>query len=136
VRLGEFGNVGACCFLEKKICTSTGQAETYAYMSLCKEIIWLRQLLQELGCAQLGPTVGLCDNEGVVSQSTKAINHTTAKHYRIAQSFIRQLCQSLVVTVEHVDTADNSADLFTKALPYLAFARHRFSIMGPQSAGG
>ena len=135
VRMGACGNISSSCFLEKKVCTSTGQAETYAFMSLCKELVWLRHLLQELGYTQKDASVGLCDNDGVINQSTKTINHTTAKHYRIAQAFIRQLCRDDVITAVAVDTHNNSADLFTKALAFQAFARHRLSIMGPQAAG-
>jgi hypothetical protein len=47
--LGQFGAVLSACGLERKICTSTGQAETYACLSLIKAIIWLRGLLRELG---------------------------------------------------------------------------------------
>jgi hypothetical protein len=55
-----------------------------------------------------------------------------AKHYRIAQAFIRMLTESKMVNVRRVDTTENPSDTFTKALPKAAFEKHRLAIMGPQ----
>jgi hypothetical protein len=72
-------------------------------------------------------------NDGEQKQSTKAVNHSTAKHYRVGQEYIRDNGNNGTVKVETVDTADNAAVIFTKALDFKAFARHRDFIMGPQS---
>jgi hypothetical protein len=101
--------------------------------SLVKEIVWERHLLSELRFCQSKPTLLLTDNDGVLKQSTKAINHSTAKHYRIAQAYIRSMVRNQTIKVDRVDTAANPADLFTKALHAPAFHRHRATIMGPQS---
>ena len=111
-----------------------GQAETYAFSRLLKEIIWERKLLQELGFPQTGPTPCYTDNDGVVIQSTKMVNHAAAKHYRISQAFIRQVCSDGVATALPIDTNSNCADIGTKPLGGEAFIRHRNAIMGPQSS--
>jgi hypothetical protein len=67
----------------------------------------------------------------VLKQSTKAINHSGAKHYRIGQAYIRSNGDDGIVLVEGIDTADNPADIFTKALHATAFNRHCDTIMGP-----
>ena len=131
-KLGEFGSINSSCSLERKICTSTGQAETYAFSSLAKEILWERHALSELGFPQKGHTECLTDNDGVIIQSTKAVNHAMAKHYRIAQAFIRQVCDDGLVKAVSVDTRLNPSDLGTKALHSPSFIRHRDAIMGPQ----
>ena len=134
VRLGLFGMVSTYCKLERKISTSTGQAETYALESLSKNVVWLRHLLADLGMAQNEPTEVETDNQGVEGQSTKLVNHATAKHYRIAQAYIRYLCtEELSMKVGKVHTSKNASDIFTKALPQDSFRRHRYAIMGPQS---
>jgi hypothetical protein len=133
-KLGEYGTIVASSKLERKVSTSTGQAETYAMESLIKELLWERHLLEELKHAQSEPSVALTDNDGVLKQSTKAVNHTTAKHYRISQAFIRSHNGS-AVTVAGVDTDKNPSDMYTKALHTVPFVRHRAAIMGPQVAG-
>ena len=90
LRIGEFGAVVTSCGLDKKISTSTGQAETYAMQSLVKDAVWARIFLGELGYAMEKPTPLRTDNDGVLKQSTKTINHASAKHYRIAQAYIRE----------------------------------------------
>ena len=131
-RLGEFGCISSSSFLERKICTSTGQAETYAYARLCKEVIWERGMLREMGFPQSSPTEIQTDNQGVLIQSQKSVNHSVAKHYRIAQAFIRQLVASGVVQGCDVKSGDNSSDIGTKPLLTEPFVRHRHAIMGPQ----
>jgi hypothetical protein len=135
-KLGQFGTILSGCNLERKICTSTGQAETYALVSLVKSIIWLRNLLADLGHPMKGPTLLYVDNDGVLKQSTKTINHTTAKHYRIAQAYIRQQVEDGVVTVRRVSSDQNPADMNTKALHALLFHRHQAATMGPQVPPG
>ena len=132
-KLGKSGAVMCSSSLEKKISTSTGQAETYAMQSLVKEVVWERHLLRELRFPQSNPTSLATDNAGVLKQSTKAVNHSTAKHYRIAQAYIRSMVNNKTIEVERVSTEDNAADLFTKALHAPTFLRHRATIMGPQT---
>jgi hypothetical protein len=132
-KMGEYGVMISRCGLDRKISTSTGQAETYAMLGLVKDIVWLLGLLDELGHPMTQPVHLASDNDGVVKQSTKAVNHTTAKHYRIAQAYIREKVQCLVVKVVEIDTAVNASDIFTKALLAPAFLRHKSTIMGPQT---
>ena len=72
------------------------------------------------------------DNDGVLIQSTKAINHTGAKHHRIAQHMIRQLNDGHVMKTGYVNTDANGADFLTKALAAGPFQKHRMTTMGPQ----
>ena len=131
-QIGEFGCISSSSFLERKICTSTGQAESYAYARLCREVIWERNMLREMGFPQLKPTKIQTDNQGVLIQSEKSVNHSVAKHYRIAQAFIRQLVASGVVKGSDVRSGENSSDIGTKPLLSEPFIRHRLAIMGPQ----
>jgi hypothetical protein len=131
---GKFGAVACSSKLERKVATSTGQAETYALVSLAKEVVWLRHLVWDLGFPLSGPTFSYTDNDGVLSQATKAINHAAAKHYRLGQAYVRQLGKSELIKVRGISTHDNAADIFTKALAAPLFLKHRYSIMGPQRA--
>ena len=130
--IGKYGAVLANCGLERKVCTSTGQAETYAMQSLMKDVEWLRRFLIELGFPMSAPTRLQVDNAGVLQQSTKVINHTAAKHYRIAQAYIRQACESWATLVK-CGSEENGSDIFTKALHSPLFVRHQLTIMGPQT---
>jgi hypothetical protein len=95
-KLGDFGAVIVHCGLDRKISTATGQAETYAMLGLVKTIVWLRILLAELHFEMDEPTELRTDNDGVLKQNTKSINHTTTKHYRIAQAYIREKVRDMM----------------------------------------
>jgi hypothetical protein len=129
---GGYGNISCRSHLEKKNASSTLQAETYAHLNLCKEIEWARDILLELGYPQRAPTIALCDNHGVITQSTKQVNHTVAKHFRLAQGYIRCVTDDKIVLPTDVDSEDNQADILTKPLTRIPFEKHRLSIMGPQ----
>ena len=132
-RMGKYGAISFRSTLERKICTSTQQAETYAVSACLRDVLWIRILLGELGVIQSNPTVIDTDNQGVHLQSTKQINHATAKHFRINQAFIRQNGEDSVSTINKVDTKENASDIFTKPLYAEAFMFHRLTIMGPQA---
>ena len=129
---GQFGTILTSCRLDRKMSVSTGQAETYALQDLVKDTIWLKELVRELGYGLRVPTPLGTDNDGVWKQSKKAFNHSGAKHYRLAQGYIRQAQLNRVIDVESKDTDLNAADIFTKALSSAIFIRHQLTIMGPQ----
>jgi hypothetical protein len=133
LRLGSYGVVSANSTLERKISTSTQQAETYSLAALCRDTVYVRQLLGDLGCVQYDPTGLGTDNAGTHQQSTKQVNHATAKHFRVSQAYIRSLGNEKAIEVVKVGTSVNAADMFTKALPTASFVRHREAVMGPQS---
>ena len=134
LRIGSGGSICASSKLERKISTSTGQAETYALVSLVKEVVWVRLLAWDLGFPFPGPTPVFTDNDGVLKQSTKSINHAAAKHYRLGQAYIRSKGAECVIEVCGIDTLKNASDAFTKALHAPLFLRHRRMFMGPQTS--
>jgi hypothetical protein len=136
VKMGEHGTVACNSSLERKISTSTGQAETYSLASVIKEVVWIRHLLHDIRHPQTKPTRTRTDNQGVKLQATKAVNHATAKHYRISQAYIRSKGDDGTVEVEKVATALNHSDFLTKALCTELFVRHRDAVMGPQRPPG
>ena len=112
--------------------TSTGQSETHAAHDACEEVIWLKHIASELGDDVDYPILLLNDNSGVVKQSTKQVNHTAAKHYRVTQAFIREQVNEGTLKIEQVASTSNTADILTKALGKLLFQKHRANLMGPQ----
>ena len=132
LKVGQLGTICCRSSLEKKISTSTGQAETYALASLVKDVVWTRQLAHDMRRSMSGPTALDTDNQGVHIQSTKAINHATAKHFRVAQAFIRSKGEDGSIRVNKIGTNDNHSDFLTKALCSELFRKHRDVVMGPK----
>ena len=81
----QVGLLVARSFLERKVASSTEQSETHAAHDAAEELVWLRHLACMLGDDVDYPSPLFSDNAGVVKQSTKQVNHSSAKHYRVVQ---------------------------------------------------
>ena len=57
-----------------------------------------------------------CDNLSAINISKNPIQHSRTKHIDIRHHFIRDLVEDKVITLEHVATDLQLADIFTKAL--------------------
>jgi hypothetical protein len=98
------------------VAKSTAEAEYYAVGQAGREIVFLRNLLEYLGYPQTKATVLQCD-----SQSAQAIVHgegitNRTKHIDIRHHWIREQVQKGIVSMQHVPSEENTADLMTKAL--------------------
>ena len=110
------------------IALSSTEAEIIAASSAASEICYLRTLLIEMGLEQEEPTVLYVDNQGAVEL---ARDRKSCHHQHVDRRFfkVRELEAMGVVRVKHIPTADNRADLLTKALPIESFRRHRAALM-------
>ena len=95
-----------------------------------KKVVSLKKFLMELEVvpALLSPITLYCDNSGAVAQSKEPRNHRKGNRVERNQHLIRDIVQRGDVTMTKITTADNLADLFTKALPQKAFERHLDSL--------
>ena len=57
-----------------------------------------------------------CDNLSAINISKNPIQHSRTKHIDIRHHFIKDLVEDKVITLEHVATELQLADIFTKAL--------------------
>jgi hypothetical protein len=112
------------------VALSSAEAEYMAAGEAVKEILWLRQLLMELGFAESTSTSLLVDNEAAISIANKDVFHNRTKHIDMRHHFIRAHVQSNAVAIEWVSTHEQEADLFTKALGKHPFLHLRERIMG------
>jgi hypothetical protein len=106
------------------IADSTTAAEYFALNAAAKEAIFIRDILDFLKLKQQQPTPIFCDSSGARSIATNPGSfHPKMKHLRVADHQVQQYVEMGEVSIQTVDTADNVADVFTKALPR---ERHQF----------
>ena len=65
-----------------------------------------------------------CDNSGAVAQSKDLRNHKKGKHIERKYHIIQDIVAWGDVVVAKIDSANNLADPFTKALPQRTFESH------------
>ncbi|XP_020685792.1 uncharacterized protein LOC110102004 [Dendrobium catenatum] len=123
---------GYCNFLGKSLISwrvkkqatvarSSTEAEYRALAAEAAEVLWLRQLLEELHIPQMAPTTVYCDNTSAIALSNNPIYHARTKHIDVDCHFIRDSIKSKHLTVHHISTNDQLADIFTKPLPTRRF---------------
>jgi transposase InsO family protein len=103
------------CKSQRTVALSSTEAE---YMSLAhgvKELIFLRELLEELGMQQ-DPTVVNVDNQSAIAMANNPVHHQRTKHIHSRYHFVPERIEMGDAVVEYVSTKDNVADLLTKAV--------------------
>ncbi|SGY22681.1 BQ5605_C008g05020 [Microbotryum silenes-dioicae] len=111
--------------LQSRVADSTCDAEYLALSHAGKEAVFLRQLFGELGLPSSAPTLVLGDNQGANALTRNPVFHARTRHIRLREHFVRDMVALGDVAVQYINTADMTADIFTKALARDLFARHR-----------
>ena len=108
---------------------STAEAELVSLTACAKEIKALRNLMGELGLAQLGPTVVYDDNQAVVAIANSGVDYKgRMRHLDVSKFYIQELVASGDIQVVFVPTADQVADILTKPLERVDFERLRVQL--------
>jgi len=119
---------GAITWKSKKqtiIAMSSTESEYVALSEAGREAFWLRNLYDELGFPQMGPTVIKSDNEGSVILSHNPQFHARTKHIEIRHHWVRDLVNNKILDVQGCRDPEQTADILTKPLPKPKHQRHR-----------
>ena len=113
----------------KQSCTalSSTAAEHIALSETCKEVIWMRALLQEFtedeGIPSSPPTIVYEDNQITIGWGNDGVRNT--KHVAVRRNFVREQVQNSVVQLVYLPTEHMVADVLTKPLLRVKFETHR-----------
>jgi hypothetical protein len=110
---------------QSTIALSTTEAEYIAACFGTREVMYLRQLLKELGYEQEGPTSLCTDSQGALAVMKNPLTSPRTKHFDVSYHYTRQQIRAGVIEVSHLQTSSQPADVLTKPLPREAFVRHR-----------
>jgi hypothetical protein len=109
--------------------TSSGAAEVYAAANATHEILELSYAADDAGIDFPQPAILQMDNAAAEAFTNNSSFKSKLKHIDCRQQWVRTLRDKSIVIPEHVPTADNLADLFTKILPAKTFIKLRDQIM-------
>ncbi|KAG7912925.1 hypothetical protein KL927_005439 [Ogataea polymorpha] len=98
------------------VALSSTEAEYMALGDALRELLWLKQLLDQLEIKSSEPPTLYCDNTGALSLMKHPAFHPRTKHIDIRHHFIRQHLTSNDFISKHVSSGMNLADPLTKAL--------------------
>ena len=110
------------------VALSSTEAEYVAMTAACKEMVWLRQLLEDMGFKQEPPTTLFGDNQSALSLAKNPAYHDRTKHVAIKYHFIREKVNAGDVKLVYCPTTDMLADGLTKAQGSCMFEKFKEGI--------
>ena len=104
----------------------TMEAEYVAACEAAKDAVWLKKFLFYLGVVKMEqvPITLFCNNSGAVAQSKNPRNYKKGKHIKRKYHIIQDIIARGDIVVTKIESANNLADPFTKALPQRIFKSH------------
>ena len=89
--------------------------------STASELVWLKQLLKDMGIMYDQPMKMYCDNNSARHIASNPVFHERTKHIEVDCHFIRENVQAKEIETPFVRSEDQLADIFTKGLELKPF---------------
>jgi hypothetical protein len=115
--------------LQPIVAVSSMEAEYIACFFAIQDIVWIRQLLKDLGLERTLPTSVHIDNKSARQLAENPVHHQRSKHIDIKYHWFRDMVSSATVKLIDVHTDDQRADFLTKTIRGDAFWRHVRALM-------
>lgn len=80
------------------------------------EIIWISNLIKELGIECKGPAELFCDNKAVMKIAANPIYHERTEHIDIKCHTVRERINDGIINTCYIQTSEQLVDLFKSLL--------------------
>jgi hypothetical protein len=115
---------------QRNVTLSSTEAEYVAVSEVCREILFVAQVMEFLGLTVKRPIVVRVDNVGAIYLANNQTTSQRTKHVDVRYHFVREYIEDGTVEIIFVKSKDNDADIFTKNLDGEAFWRHADKLLG------
>ena len=93
-------------------------------------LVWLRNMLGEIGLPQSEPTTIYEDNQACIVMASQKMVSGRNKHMELKQHYVRDMVARNMVRLVYIKTTFQRADILTKNLAYSDFMRIRDLLLG------
>uniref|UniRef100_A0A803L1L9 Retrovirus-related Pol polyprotein from transposon TNT 1-94 n=1 Tax=Chenopodium quinoa TaxID=63459 RepID=A0A803L1L9_CHEQI len=90
-------------------------AEYIAVTEACKELLWMKNFLKELGIKQDKYTL-YCDSQSAIHLAKNPTFHARSKHIGVRYHWIREVFEAKLLHLKKIHTDHNGSDMMTKTL--------------------
>ncbi|KAL8157159.1 hypothetical protein AgCh_002026 [Apium graveolens] len=111
--------------LQKSVALSTTEAEYMAISEASKEMIWLKNFLEELGKKQADSAL-YSDSQSAIHLAKNPVFHARTKHIQLRYHFTRELISNGTLSLKKILGSKNPADMLTKGAYAMFIFRHRY----------
>lgn len=102
---------------QRTVALSSTEAEYMALAEACKEAIYLKNLMSELGmCNKNKPLRIYSDSQSSLKLASNPMFHKRTKHIDVRHHFARECVVNNKIEINYLQTSSMPADIFTKAL--------------------
>ena len=116
--------------LQKLCAQSSAEAEIYAVVDGVKQALHIRLLCEECGIRPPDiPMVVWEDNQACIQMAHNLKGSNSAKHFEMRLRLLNEHVWLRNIEFSKIDTKEQLADGFTKALPFPAFTVFRSAMM-------
>ncbi|KAL0345612.1 UNVERIFIED_CONTAM: hypothetical protein Sradi_4392500 [Sesamum radiatum] len=85
----------------------------------------MKNYIQELGVVpSIAKPVVFCDNNRAIAQAKELRSHHQSKHILRRYHLLREMVGRGDIRMDRVNSAENTSDLLTKPVSYIAHAKH------------
>ncbi len=117
----------------KSVMLSSAAVEYYEASEGCRELIYIRGILEDFYSQPLPPTPMYIDNSACIAMGKMPVFSECQKHIPIRICHLKECCDEGIVELRHIGTKYQFADIGTKALPTPVFLPLRDAILGKVS---
>ena len=109
--------------LQPVVALSSAESEYIALARCASEVVWARRVVRDLGFPQSQPTTILVDNKSTIAMSGMVQCKSRTKHILRRFHWVREAVRAGTVRLQHVPSAQNLADFFTKIVAKVLFGQ-------------
>ena len=102
--------------LQKCVALSITEAKYIVAAEACKELLWMKRFIHELGFKQQRYVV-YCDNQSTIHLSKNSTFHARSKHIDVRYQWMRDALNDNLFELEKILTDHNGSNMLTKSLP-------------------
>lgn len=121
---------------QSTIARSSAETEYRALASTVSELLWITYVMRDFNINIPGPITFYCDNLSTIHMVENPVHHERTKHRDIDCHFVRDHFAKGFFKSTYVNSKDQIADFFTKALRTAEFHQfnRKLNIVYPQSS--
>lgn len=91
---------------QEVVARSSDEAEYRGMAKAICELLWIRNLMQDLHIKQVSPMKLYCDNKASCDTAHNPVQHDRTKHVEVDRHFIKEKLEEKLIEVPHVRSQD------------------------------
>lgn len=109
---------------QRGVTLSSTEAEYVALSELCCEIMFVKMVIESIGCQVITPIRVQIDNIGAMFLASNTTTGKRTKHIDVRYHFVKNLVSEGIIELQFVKSNENKSDIYTKNVGGELFEKH------------